>query len=100
MKPKRVNLRGRVGEEISRQVKIVPKTDEPFSIRKVSAVRGKDIVWELEEVSDSGEKSYVLHIKNSRKKPGRYYDSIHLETESERLKRITIPVSGIIQPAQ
>ncbi|MFW6011003.1 MAG: hypothetical protein ACOC8Q_00665 [Desulfosalsimonas sp.] len=100
VEPRRVKLRGRVDEEISRQVRIVPETDDPFGIRKVSAVRGTDIVWELEEISDSGKKSYVLHIKNSRNKPGRYYDSIHLKTESERIGRITIPVSGIIQAAE
>ncbi|MFW6335284.1 MAG: DUF1573 domain-containing protein, partial [Desulfosalsimonas sp.] len=98
--PRRVNLRGAAGEKISETVRILSQTKEALSTMEVSAVRGNDIVYELEEIKDSGEKGYLLHVKNIREKPGRYHDSIHLETDSERIGRITIPVSGIIQSAE
>ncbi|MCF8026538.1 MAG: hypothetical protein K9J79_10090 [Desulfobacteraceae bacterium] len=99
VEPRRVSLRGRTGEEISQTVRIIREAGEPFSISKVSAVRGVDVKYELEEIKDSGKKGYALHIKNTRQRPGRYHDSIHVETDSERIGRITIAVSGIIQPA-
>ncbi|MFP4194101.1 MAG: hypothetical protein ACLFRO_04085 [Desulfobacterales bacterium] len=100
VEPRCVNLRGAAGEKISETVRILSQTKEALSTMEVSAVRGNDIVYELEEIKDSGEKGYLLHVKNIREKPGRYYDSIHLETDSERIGRITIPVSGIIQSAE
>lgn len=100
VEPRRVNLRGAAGGEVSQTVKIIKETDEPFEIREVSAVRGENIELTLEETEESGRKGYALHVKNTRKKPGRYYDSIHLETDSERMNRITISVSGIIQAGE
>ncbi|MFP4159740.1 MAG: hypothetical protein ACLFQ9_05140 [Desulfobacterales bacterium] len=97
VEPRRVNLRGTAGEEISRTVKITRETDEPFDIREVSAVRGENIELTLEETEESGRKVYTLLVENTREKPGRYHDSIHLETDSDRMDRITIAVSGIIQ---
>ncbi|MFW6080495.1 MAG: hypothetical protein ACOC7W_01185 [Desulfosalsimonas sp.] len=100
VEPRRVNLRGKAGEDISTTVKVLRETQEPFKIREVSMVRGEYIDCTLEEIEDSGKTGYLMHVKNTRKKPGRYYDSIHLETDSERMSRITIAVSGIIQPRE
>lgn len=100
IEPRRVNLRGRVGEKISETVRVIRETDEPFNIRDVSVVRGVDIAWELEEIQNSGKKGYALHIENTRQRPGKYYDSIHLETDSEKVGKITIAISGIIHPAE
>ncbi|MFO7931868.1 MAG: hypothetical protein ACQETG_09685 [Thermodesulfobacteriota bacterium] len=97
VEPRRVNLRGTAGEEVSQTVKIIKETDDPFDIRDVSAVRGENIELTLEKTEESGKKGYTLLVKNTRKKPGRYHDSIHLETDSERMSRITIAVSGIIE---
>lgn len=97
--PRRVSLRGRVGAEISQTVRIIGETEENFSIRKVSAVRGADVECFLEKIKDPAKKGYLLHVKNTRQRPGRYYDSIHLETDRKHIGRITIAVSGIIEPA-
>ncbi|MFP3998455.1 MAG: hypothetical protein ACLFUN_01310 [Desulfobacterales bacterium] len=97
VEPGRVNLRGRAGDEISETVRIFPETDETFHVLEVSAARGSDIELELDEIKESGKNGYVLHVRNTRKKPGRYYDSIRLRTDSKRMENITIAVSGIIQ---
>ncbi|MBS3809287.1 MAG: hypothetical protein KGY38_03910 [Desulfobacterales bacterium] len=100
IEPRRVKLSGTAGMEIKETVEITPQTEDPFHIRKVSTVRGTDIECRLEEIEVSGRKAYVLHVENTRKEPGRFYDSIHLATDSDLVNRITIAVSGYIQPAR
>lgn len=99
IEPRRVKLSGTAGSKIKETVEIIPQTEDSFHIRKVSAVRGTDIECRLEETEVSGRKAYVLHVENKRKEPGRFYDSIHLETDSDLIDRITIAVSGYIRPA-
>lgn len=89
-------LRGRAGEKISETVRIIPQTDDPFHIRDVSAIRGVDVRYTLEEVEESGKKGYALHLENRRKTPGRYHDSIHVKTDSDVAETITIAVGGVI----
>ncbi|MBS3732791.1 MAG: hypothetical protein KGY42_07780 [Desulfobacterales bacterium] len=89
-------MRGRAGEKISETVRIIPQTDDPFHIRDVSAIRGVDVRYTLEEVEESGKKGYALHLENRRKTPGRYHDSIHVKTDSDVAETITIAVGGVI----
>ncbi|MCF8035644.1 MAG: hypothetical protein K9K62_02105 [Desulfobacteraceae bacterium] len=96
VEPRRVVLRGRAGEKISETVRIIPQTDDPFHIRAVSAIRGVDVRYTLEELEESGKKGYALHLENRRKIPGRYHDSIKLETDSDVAETITIAVGGVI----
>ena len=89
-------MRGRAGEKISETVRIIPQTDDPFHIRAVSAIRGVEVRYTLEELEESGKKGYALHLENRRKTPGRYHDSIHVKTDSDVAETITIPVGGVI----
>ncbi len=93
-------LRGRAGEKISETVRIIPQTDDPFHIREVSAIRGVDVRYRLEEIEESGKKGYALHLENRRKTPGRYHDSIHVKTDSDVAETITIAVGGLILPPE
>lgn len=96
VEPRRVVLRGRAGEKISETVRIIPQTDDPFHIREVSAIRGVDVGYTLEALEESGKRGYALHLENRRKTPGRYHDSIKLETDSDVAETITIAVGGVI----
>ena len=98
--PRRVVLRGTVGEKIAETVRILPQTGDPFHIKRVSAVRGVDVSYTLEQIEVSGKKAYALHLENRKQTPGRYHDAIHVKTDSDVAGRITIPVSGIITVAE
>ncbi|MFP3980277.1 MAG: hypothetical protein ACLFUY_02700 [Desulfobacterales bacterium] len=100
VEPRRVVLRGSAGEKVSETVRIIPQTDDTFHIRDVSAVRGKDVRYTLEEVEESGKKGYALYLENRKKTPGRYHDSIHVKTDSDVAERITIPVAGVITASE
>lgn len=97
--PRRVILKGKAGEPVAQTIRIIPETDEPLNIINVSAVRGVDFDYKMEEIELSGKKIYALRVENKRQEPGRYYDTINLKTDSDVSKTISIVVSGIIQPA-
>lgn len=99
MAPRRLILKGRAGEPIAETVRIIPETDEPLTITKVSAVRGVDFDYTLEPVKMSDKTIFALRVENKRQKPGRYYDTIHLQTDSEVIRSFSIVVSGVILPA-
>ncbi|MGM0452012.1 MAG: hypothetical protein ACQERN_02450 [Thermodesulfobacteriota bacterium] len=98
IEPRRVSLVGTEGDVAEKTVRIIPKTEKPFQVVKVRAMRGSDISYRLEAIRDAGEKGYALHVKNTRSRPGRYYDKIFLETDSKIAETIPIIVSGHIRP--
>jgi hypothetical protein len=49
------------------------------------------------ENNESGKPIWEVHIKNIRKTPGRYYESIFLTTDFEIMPEMTIRVFGNIQ---
>lgn len=91
-----LRLTGSVGEPIEASVEIVPNGEYPFLITGMSAYKGKEIKWDLQEVEKSGKKMYVLTVKNLRKEKGRYNDIILLKTDSKYLPKIYITVSAHI----
>ncbi len=100
IRPKRVKLRGVVGDAIKRKVTITPEKKYPFKIVKVSAKDGKDIHFELSEEKSEKGPVYALLIENKRVEKGRYFDMITLETDSQIQPKFNIRVYGDLrQPA-
>ena len=97
--PRRLVLKGKAGDRIAETVRIIPETDEPLTITKVSAVRGVDFDYTLEQIELAEKQIYALRVENKRKEPGRYYDTIELQTDSDVIGSIPVVVSGIIRPA-
>jgi len=97
--PWRVRLVGTVGEKITQAVTITPETMKPFNIVKVSAIKGVDFRYKLEEKDRFDKKVYVLTVTNTRKKPGRYFDSISLKTDDKSIGSFSITVMGYLKPA-
>ncbi len=99
VEPRRLVLKGKAGQAIAQTVRIIPETDDPLTITKVSAVRGEDFDYFLEKIELSGKQIYALRVENTRQEPGRYYDTIHLSTDSDAVNTISVVVAGVIQPA-
>ncbi len=97
--PRRAALKGAVGEEISRTVTIIPETEDPFKILKVTALRGNNIRYELRETEESGRPVYNLTITNTRAEPGRYFDRVSLITDKSDQEPLSIVVTGRIHAA-
>jgi hypothetical protein len=96
--PKSVYLTGELGEALSQSVKIIPETDEPFKILKVSALSGSDIRQSLDEKENSGKKIYILTVENAKTTPGRYFDTISIFTDKSDQTPLTVFVRGNIRP--
>jgi hypothetical protein len=79
--PKSVYLNGKPSDKLTQVVKIIPETQEPLKIMKVSALTGTDIKFDLQEVEKSGNKLYELTIENTKQTPGRYFDTISVLTD-------------------
>ena len=94
--PKRVALRGFVGEQIKATVKIMPEEKYPFKIVGVETIQAKNIDYKLEEAKRSKGIEYVVAIENLKKDKGRYYDTIILKTDSKIRPEIKIRVIGNI----
>jgi hypothetical protein len=95
--PKSVYLSGKVGENLSQIVKIIPEAQESFKILKVTALSGADIRHTLQEINNAGNTFYELTIENTRQTPGRYFDTISLITDRSDQTPLSIYVRGNIK---
>jgi hypothetical protein len=95
--PKAVFLTGIVGEKIAQTVKIVPETEKPFKLVKVTALYGTDIRYSEKDAEISGKKMYELTVENTRKIEGRYSDRITIITDESNYTPLTIMVRGNIK---
>jgi hypothetical protein len=96
-----VRLYGAVGSPIAQRITITPEAAYPFKIVDASAQNGRDIRFELKEEKSADRLRYVLTVENLKMEAGRYYDTIHLKTDSRVKPKISISVYGrIMQPGQ
>lgn len=90
--PKRITLKGHINEKISVKHTIVPEPQFKFDIVRSYADNGQHITFSLEKQKSQ----YTLTVENKKTTAGRYWDRIHLVTNSEKQKEITIPIYGNI----
>jgi len=93
--PKRITLNGKIDEKISVKHTIVPEPKFKFDIVRTYADNGQYINFSLEKQKSQ----FTLTVENKRKTAGRYWDRIHLVTDSEKKKEITIPIYANLQDA-
>lgn len=98
IQPQHANMRGMVGDPIKGTVTIIPEKKYPFKIINLRAKDGKFIKYELKETKKSDTTAYMLNIENLKKDPGRYYDSIILETDSKIRPQLSVRVYGYLRP--
>lgn len=90
--PKRITLNGNINEKISVKHIIAPEPQFKFDIVRTYADKGQDISFSLEKQKSQ----FTLTVENKRKTAGRYWDRIHLVTDSDKKKEITIPIYGTL----
>jgi hypothetical protein len=95
VKPKRVRLRGRVGEQVQKTVQIERLKDHPFRVKAIKARNGQNLQFELKEGNGSKD-GYSLVVTNTMKEAGTYHDLITIETDSKAKPKLQIPVTGRI----
>ena len=95
--PIAARLIGSAGTPIQTDITITAPPPNPFDITGVEASDGKNIRVVLKKTPESGGLSYVLHITNQKKDPGRYTDMIRLTTTSAISPELVVRVYGIIR---
>lgn len=96
IKPRRVRFKGAVGEHLTETVTIVPEKDYPFTVLGISARKNKHIRYQLKEKNNSGVKTFLLAVENTKKDKGRYFDTIVVKTDSSERPELEIRVYGFI----
>ena len=96
--PNRVQLRGRVGEQVQKTVHIERLKAHPFRVKAIKARDGKHLRFELKE-GDAGKDGYRLVVTNTMQQAGSYHDIITIETDSEVKPTLRIPVTARILAA-
>ena len=98
IRPRRISLRGYSGDSIKASVSLILEKKYPFKILKVSAKDGRNIKFQLEEVELSDNGAYELKVENLKQSPGRFSDTIILETDSKIRPQISVGVFGNLRP--
>ncbi len=96
--PEMISLRGKPGEPISEEMKIVPAASPDFNIVNATARNGRDIDFTIEKQGTPPDSYFVLTVHNQKSTAGRYFDIIELETDLDPQRVIKIRVAGYIQP--
>lgn len=96
--PQMISLRGKPGNTISAEMKIVPAVFPDFNITKATARNGRDIDFTIEKQGIPPDSYFVLTVNNRKSTAGRYFDIIELETDLDPQRIIKIRVAGYIQP--
>ncbi len=93
-------LRGRAGDKIVSELVINQRPEYQFKILNITVRNGRDIKYQLERMVGTKPAVYTLTVENKRSTPGRYFDTIYLQTDSSIHPKIGINVTGIILAAQ
>lgn len=96
IRPSRVRLNGKAGEEIVGKITIVPGEKYDFNVTGIRTRRKGDIDVKLETIEKESHKQYVVTVSNQRKDKGRYVNAVVLKTDSKIQPSISIPVYGNI----
>ncbi len=95
--PQLISLRGKTGDTVSSEMKIVPAAFPDFNIVNASAKNGRDIDFTIEKQGSPPDSYFVLTVHNRKKTAGRYFDIIELETDLDPKRTIKIRVAGYIE---
>ncbi len=97
IRPREIFFEGFFGEIHPQTIMIVPKKGFAFKIVECRTGQGKEISCDFKEVNNKGNREYRLMVSNLRKEPGRYSDTIILNTDSEVRPRLIVKVTGDIR---
>jgi len=89
-------LRGKAGDKIVAELVINQRREYPFKVVNITARKGRDIEFRLDQMVGTKPVVYTLTVENKKSTPGRYFDTIFLQTDSSIHPKIGINVTGII----
>ncbi|MCP3898820.1 MAG: hypothetical protein GY707_03690 [Desulfobacteraceae bacterium] len=96
-----LRLEGEPNEDLSEIVTITPSEKYDFKVLSIKVSNGEnievDLKTKLSETEGSEKPVWQVHIKNIRKTPGRYYETIYLATDLKLMPKLTIRVFGNIK---
>ncbi len=96
IKPKRVKLKGVIGEEITAETSIVPTEKYPFKILKTRVENGDFVSYEITE-TEGRLPGWRILFQNLKKDVGTYNSTLVLETDSTVKPEIRIGIRGEIK---
>ena len=82
IKPDRVILSGKEGENIETEIFITHDKRHPLKIISAESKKG-NISVKLEEIEDVGQRKYKIKIKSLKTEKGKYSDYVSLKTDSD-----------------
>lgn len=91
-----IKLQGRLKKTIKKTLSLSPTKENPFTVLEVTAKRGGNIRYDLEEVVKKNQVRYKLTVENIATAPGNYYDTLYLKTDSSLQPVISVVVVGKI----
>lgn len=95
--PERVNLSGRLGEEIAASVRIIPEKNYPFTIKEAKPRLGQNIRLDLKPLGKNASATgYLLIVTSTKSSPGSFGDYIEIKTDLKEKSSFGIPVRGRI----
>ncbi len=97
IQPKSVLLRAKAGETASAVARILPRSERPFAIRNLRAVKGRDIRFQMAQKSGPSGTVYELTIFSTRKEPGRIADMVVIETDHPARPALQVMVTGVVE---
>jgi len=89
-------LRGKAGDRIVSGLVINQRPEYQFKVLNITARNGRDIKYQIEQMAGTRPAAYTLTVENKKSTPGRYFDTIYLQTDSSLHPKIAINVTGII----
>jgi hypothetical protein len=94
--PPYLRLYGKTGEKISGEVTITPSDKYEFRIVDAKPLKGDNIQVKFEQNSKEDASGYLIKVDNTMEEKGRYYDTIHIKTDSEIKPLLTVKIYGNI----
>ena len=96
IEPRHARLFGKKGEPIHATIRIVPSEKHAFQILGPAQRETNEFRYTLSKTDEPGTDSYLLTVENKQEKPGRYFGTIVLKTDSIARPNIKITVHGYV----
>jgi hypothetical protein len=100
IRPKHMQLSGRVGEPVTAVAEITPRPDRPFKIKNIRAMNGRHIRFSLADKMAAGKTIYEITITSTRLDAGSISDVIYVDTDSPIRPTLQVTVFGTIIAAK
>lgn len=89
-----IMLVGSLRETIEGSSVVIPTAEYPFRITGIKMKKGRDIEYGYREITQAGNKGYLISAKNKRQVPGVIRDTIYVQTDNPARPEFMIRVQG------